>query len=158
MAANKVTFYGSVKNGMLWDAPELVKGFLDSENMQGVKVEVIIQPASQDTTSKQWQYLYGSVYKHFAEYSGHSISEVDALMKQLFRKDQEIVLPEGYELTKTAFSRYRLVEYTDFCIQTAAAHGVFVPPANPEWRELAEKEKEDEVVEKDKPEHEADNF
>jgi hypothetical protein len=123
----KRTFYGKITDGKLvLDDRNLMNEFI--KRSKDMDIELTISPASKDPSVRQWGYLYSSVYREFALYTGYTIDEVDGAMKKQFMVDNHIVLPEGFTLTKTAFDKVWLARYVDACIRICAEHGVAVPP------------------------------
>jgi hypothetical protein len=123
----KRTFYGKIKDGKLeLDDRNLMNEFI--KRSKDKDIELTIAPASKDPSVRQWGYLYSSVYREFALFSGYTIDEVDKVFKQRFMVDNKIVLPEGMMLTKTVFDRVWLAKYVDACIRYCAEDNVAVPP------------------------------
>ena len=123
----KRTFYGKITDGKLvLDDRNLMNEFI--KRSKDKDIELTISPASKDPSVRQWGYLYSSVYREYALFSGHTIDEVDKGFKQRFMEDNHIVLPEGMMLTKTVFDRVWLAKYVDSCIRYCAEDNVAVPP------------------------------
>ena len=124
----KQTFHGKITNGKLvLDNRNLMNEFINRS--KDMDVEVTIAPASKDPTLRQWGYLYASVYREFALFSGHTVDEVDRAFKQRFMEEKGIVLMDGMELTKTVFDKVCLAIYVDCCIRYCAENNVAVAPA-----------------------------
>ena len=123
----KRTFHGKIIDGKLvLDNRNLMNEYI--KRSKDMDVELTIAPASKDPSLRQWGYLYSSVYREYALFSGYTIDEVDSAFKARFMNDNGIVLPEGMMLTKTVFDRVWLVTYVDACIRYCAEDNVVVPP------------------------------
>ena len=123
----KQTFHGKIADGKLvLDDRNLMNAFINRS--KDMAVEVTIAPASKDPTLRQWGYLYASVYREFALFSGYTVNEVDGVFKKRFMEDNGIVLMDGMELTKTVFDKVCLAQYVDACIRYCAEDNVAVAP------------------------------
>jgi hypothetical protein len=123
----KRTFYGKIRDGTLvLDNRNLMNEYI--KRSKDKDIELTIAPASADPTKVQWGYLYASVYREFALFSGYTIDEVDGVFKKRFMEDNGIVLMDGMELTKTVFDKVCLAQYVDSCIRYCAEDNVAVAP------------------------------
>jgi hypothetical protein len=123
----KQTFHGKITNGKLvMDDRNLMNEFINRS--KDMDVDITIAPASKDPTLRQWGYLYASVYREFALFSGYTINEVDAVFKKQFMAENGIVLMDGMELTKAVFDKVCLAQYVDACIRYCAEYNVAVAP------------------------------
>lgn len=129
----KYTFYGQIKDGkIVLDNQSLCTEAISC--IRDMRIDLIIKTAGKDVNLEQWGYLYGSVYKIFAEHYGWSIDDVDSYFKKKFMLEKGIILPKGIVLTKACFEKEGLSTYVDCCIRFCAEEGIVVPPANKQWR------------------------
>jgi len=123
----KLLVYGKIVDGKIkLDHRAMMDEFISIQKDQDITIE--IKSPKKDPSLEQWAYLYGSVYKEFANHFGWAIDVVEIWMKKKFMKENGIVLPDGMILTKTVFDRVWLAKFVDACIRYAAFEGVIVPP------------------------------
>lgn len=132
-------FYGEIKDGkLILDDSKLFKEAISC--VRDMRVDLILKKSGKDVNLEAWGYLFGSVYKLFANHFGWSVDEVDKFFKKKFMLEKGIRFPKGIILTKQCFEREGLALYVDSCIRYCADEGVVVPPANKGWKQ-AEKNK-----------------
>lgn len=123
----KLTIYGKIRDGKLvLDHRAMLTEFISQQKDQDIEME--IRSPGKDPSVEQWGYLYGSVYKEFADHYGWTLEAVDLWAKKKFMRENGIVLPDGLILTKGVFDRVWLAKFVDSCIRYAAFEGVIVPP------------------------------
>ncbi len=123
----KLVVYGKIVDGkIVLDHRAMLDEFISIQKDQDIAIEV--SSPKKDPSLEQWAYLYGSVYKEFANHFGWTLDAVDVWMKKKFMKENGIMLPDGMILTKTVFDRVWLAKYVDACIRYAALEGITVPP------------------------------
>ncbi len=123
----KLTVYGKIIDGKIkLDHRAMLDEFILGQKDQDIEIEV--RSPKKDPSLVQWAYLYGSVYKEFADHYGWTLDAVDTWMKKKFMTENGIELPDGMILTKTVFDRVWLAKFVDACIRYAALEGITVSP------------------------------
>lgn len=124
----KGIFYGSVKDGkVLFDNRSIFDLFV--KNYEGERIEITVEKEQDNWTLQQFRYLYSCVYLPLAEHTGHSIEEIDGVLKR-----KHLIRNKGtkweYIKSKAALNRKELSDYIDLCIQTCAEVGIVCLPSN----------------------------
>ncbi len=129
-----IVLHGKLEYGELnFDRPSYLKAMLNK--IENVEVRITIEPKRGKKSRQQLGYLFGVVYMLLAEETGHSIEEIDRIMKGKYLTDK--VLWRGSEITtakgKTELNNLEMGEYISAVCLEAAELGIIVPPPEKNW-------------------------
>ena len=121
-------FTGELKGGKVVPKnPRYVRGSLQLYN--DCDIRVIVERRKRNKSRKQLGYLFGVVYPEISQHTGHTITELDALMKHKFLKQK--VLWRGNELlvtnSKALLTSNELAEFITEVIREANDLGIEIP-------------------------------
>lgn len=129
-----LSFRGRIEFGVLeYDRPKYFKGMLN--NLENVDVRVIIEPVRGAKSNRQLGYLFGVVYTLLAEHTGHTVDEIDRIMKGKYLTDKilwrgsEIVTAKG----KAELNHLEMEEFISQVVQEAREMGVEIPEPDREF-------------------------
>lgn len=122
-------FTGSLKGGKVIPRnPRYVKGSL--QMYDDCDIRVVVEQRRRSKTKEQLGYLYGVVYPEISRYTGHTVLELDLLMKHKFLKKK--VLWRGLDMlvsgSKAPLTSNELAEFIQSVILEANELGIVVPP------------------------------
>ena len=121
-------FYGEIKEGKLvLDSKTVFNVWI--ENWEGQRVEITVAKEAENITQQQWAYLFACVYAPLSEHTGHTVEEIDGILKKKFLTKNKGKKTE-YVKDKSRLTKAELAKYIDDCIMTAAKTGVVVLPPN----------------------------
>lgn len=122
-------FTGNLKSGkVIPQNPRYVRGSLQ---MYGdCEIRVIVEKKKKSKTREQLGYLFGVVYPEISIHTGHSVEELDKVMKAKFLRGK--VLWRGGEMritnSKSGLSSNEMAEFIQNVILEGAELGIEIPP------------------------------
>lgn len=122
-------FTGSLKNGRVVPKnPRYVKGSL--QMYEDCEIRVAVERKKSGKSKEQLGYLYGVVYPEISRFTGHTVSELDLLMKHKFLKQK--VLWRGLDMmvagSKAPLTSNELAEFIQNVVLEANELGISIPP------------------------------
>lgn len=133
-----IVLHGKLEYGELcFDRPSYLKAMLNK--IENIEVRITIEPKRGKKSNQQLGYLYGVLYALLAEETGHSVEEIDRIMKGKFLIDK--VLWRGSEIItakgKAELNNMEMGDYITAVCGEAADLGIIVPEPNREWDTLS---------------------
>lgn len=126
-------FTGELRGGKVVPKnPKYVRGSL--QMYDDCEIRVVVERRKRAKSKEQLGYLFGVVYPEISFHTGHSVTELDMLMKHKFLKEK--VLWRGSELivtgSKSPLTSNELSEFISSVVLEANELGIEVPPPDAE--------------------------
>ncbi len=126
-------FTGELRGGKVVPKnPRYVRGSL--QTYDDCEIRVVVERRKREKSKEQLGYLFGVVYPEISTHTGHTVTELDLLMKSKFLKGK--VLWRGTEMvvagSKAQLTSNELSEFISSVILEANELGIEIPPPDKE--------------------------
>lgn len=136
-----LSFYAVIRNGLPEIDDPRFEDYCRGKFREGQEVSIAVRQKRKAASNQQFRYEYGVIYKMIADHTGHTIEEVDLMMKYKFLRQID---DRGLEYipSKTEMSTVEIEEYHTKIRQWAAvALDLYIPLPNeceiPEYANVA---------------------